>query len=246
MKDRTTAMLLCLFLGSIGIHKFYLGQKSQGIIYLVFFWTYIPAIMAIFEFFGFCLMSDRAFDNKFNNGRTSEIKSAASYWLARTTAIVKKFFSQTEVKIRSNVIKNKLDINNCSIDDLVHLAGLLPNYAENIALIRSEGYQFLDLEDLTELANLPADYCQKIEPLISFHYYEQAANLYPTNWQQLNSLSIEELIELDLDRDVATKICDERHQNGVYQALVDVKRRTGLPISAYKNLINGLTSAPQT
>ena len=47
-----------------------------------------------------------------------------------------------------------------------------------------------------------------------------------------------ELIELELDQDVAMKICDERHQNGEYRALVEVKRRTGLPISAYKYLIN--------
>lgn len=240
MKDRTTTMLLCFFLGSIGIHKFYLGKKNDGILYLVFCWTYIPAIIAIFEFFGFCFMSDREFNSKFNNGRSSsEIDSASSYWLSRITSIVKEFFSQTEVKIRSNVIKDKLDVNNCSINDLVHIVGLLPNYAESIALIRAEGYQFLGLEDLTELADLPEDYCQKIEPLISFHYYDRSENFYPTNWQQLNSLSMEELIESELDPDIARKIYDERHQNGVYRALVEVKRRTGLPISAYKRLING-------
>jgi TM2 domain-containing membrane protein YozV len=238
MKDRTTAMLLCLFLGGFGVHKFYLGKKDEGILRLVFFWTYIPAIVAIFEFFGFCFMSDREFNSKFNNGRSSEIESASSYWLSRITSIVKEFFSQTEVKVRSNVIKNKLDINNCSTNDLVHIAGLLPNYAENIALIRSEGYHFLDLEDLTQLADLPDDYCRKIEPLIAFTYYEQAANYDATNWQRLNSLSMPELIELGLDGDIAMKICDERHQNGEYRALVEVKRRTGLPISAYKHLIN--------
>jgi TM2 domain-containing membrane protein YozV len=238
MKDRTTAMLLCFFLGGIGIHKFYLGKKNDGIIYLVFCWTYIPAIVAIFEFFGFCFMSDREFNSKFNNGRSSEIESASSYWLSRTIPIVKEFFSQTEVKVRTNVIKNKLDINNCSTNDLVHVAGLLPNYAENIALIRSEGYQFIGLEDLTELADLPEDYCRKIEPLIAFTYYEQLATSDATNWQRLNILSMSELIELKLDRDVAMKICDERHQNGEYRALVEVKRRTGLPISAYKHLIN--------
>jgi TM2 domain-containing membrane protein YozV len=238
MKDRTTAMLLCLFLGGFGTHKFYLGKKNDGILYLVFFWTYIPAIVAIFEFFGFCFMSDREFNNKFNNGRSSEIESASSYWLSRVTSIVKEFFSQTEVKVRSNVIKNKLDINNCSTNDLVHIAGLLPSYAENIALIRSEGYHFLDLEDLTQLADLPEDYCRKIEPLIAFTYYEQAANYDATNWQRLNTLSMPELIELELDRDIAMKICDERHQNGEYRALVEVKRRTGLPISTYKHLIN--------
>jgi TM2 domain-containing membrane protein YozV len=238
MKDRTTTMLLCLFLGSIGIHKFYLGKKTEGILYLVFCWTYIPAIIAIFEFFGFCFMSDQEFNRKFNNGRSSEIESASSYWLSRITVVAKEFFAQTEVRVRSNIIKNKLDINNCSTSDLVHMAGILPKHAENIALIRSEGYQFLALEDLTELADLPKDYCQKIEPLISFHYYDRAEDFYPTNWQYLNSLSIEELIELDLDPDVATKICNERDHNGVYRSLVDVKWRTGLPISVYKNLIN--------
>jgi DNA uptake protein ComE-like DNA-binding protein len=183
-------------------------------------------------------MSDREFNSKFNNGHSSEIESASSYWLSRITSIVKEFFSQTEVKVRSNVIKNKLDINNCSTNDLVHIAGLLPSYAENITLIRSEGYHFLDLEDLTQLADLPEDYCLKIEPLIAFTYYEQAANYDATNWQRLNSLSMPELIELGLDGDIATKICDERHQNGEYRALVEVKRRTGLPISTYKHLIN--------
>jgi TM2 domain-containing membrane protein YozV len=237
MKDRKIAMLLCFFLGSIGIHKFYLGKNSHGILYLVFCWTYIPAIMAFFEFFGFCFMSDREFNSKFNNGRSSEIDSASSYWISRMTPFVKKFFSQTEIKVRSNLIKNKLDINNCSVNDLVHIATILPNYAENIALIKSEGYQFLDLEDLTELADLPEDYCRKIEPLIAFNYYEKFANSDATNWRRLNSLSVPELIELEVDRDIATKICDERHQNGKYRALVEVQRRTGLPISAYKNLI---------
>ncbi|WP_373542610.1 hypothetical protein [Chamaesiphon sp.] len=107
-------------------------------------------------------------------------------------------------------------------------------------LPRAEGYQFLGLEDLTELADLPEDYCQKIEPLISFHYYEESENFYPTNWRQLNSLSMEELIESELAPNIATKICDERHQNGAYRALVEVKRRTGLPISAYKHLIDAV------
>jgi TM2 domain-containing membrane protein YozV len=50
-KNPTTAVLLALFLGGLGIHKFYLGQNSQGILYLLFFWTYIPALIAFFEAF---------------------------------------------------------------------------------------------------------------------------------------------------------------------------------------------------
>jgi len=239
MKDRTTAMLLCLFLGSIGIHKFYLGKKNDGIFYLFFSWTYIPLIISFFDFFGLWFMSDQEFNNRFNNPHSNSrtVDSALSYWLSRITPRINKFFSQTEVKIRSKVVKS-VDINTCSIDDLVHLVGIPSIYADNIELIRSEGYHFLDLEDLTQLADLPEDYCRKIEPLIVFNYYERVSNFNTTNWQRLNSLSIPELIELELDYDVAMKICDERHKNGQYRALVEVKRRTGLPISAYKHLIN--------
>ena len=48
-KNPTIAILLALFLGGIGIHKFYLGQPLAGILYLLFCWTGIPAIIAFFE-----------------------------------------------------------------------------------------------------------------------------------------------------------------------------------------------------
>ncbi len=50
-KNPTTAVLLALFLGGIGIHKFYLGQTVIGVIYLIFCWTMIPGIIAFFEAF---------------------------------------------------------------------------------------------------------------------------------------------------------------------------------------------------
>ena len=36
-KDPTTALLLCLILGGIGAHEFYLNNVYKGVIYLVFF-----------------------------------------------------------------------------------------------------------------------------------------------------------------------------------------------------------------
>ncbi len=50
-KNPTTAVLLALFLGGLGIHKFYLNKVGLGILYLVFCWTYIPAIVAFIEAF---------------------------------------------------------------------------------------------------------------------------------------------------------------------------------------------------
>lgn len=134
-------------------------------------------------------------------------------------------------------IKGKIDINKCSKDDLVHVLGLPIVYANNIELIKSEGHQFLHIEELTELADLPEKYCQIIEPLVSFNYYEQFEDADPINWQRLNILPMSELIELGLDRSSAMVICNERQLNGAYRSLVEVKRRTGLPINLYKHLI---------
>ncbi|MEA5535907.1 NINE protein [Crocosphaera sp. XPORK-15E] len=66
MKNRLVAALLALFLGYVGIHKFYLGENLAGILYLIFSWTLIPGLIAFFEFLGLVLMSDQSFDAKFN------------------------------------------------------------------------------------------------------------------------------------------------------------------------------------
>jgi TM2 domain-containing membrane protein YozV len=64
-KNRITAGVLALFLGSFGAHKFYLGQPI-GWIYLIFFWTYIPAVISFVEAILFFLTTDEAFDKAFN------------------------------------------------------------------------------------------------------------------------------------------------------------------------------------
>lgn len=68
MKSKLTATILAFFLGGIGIHKFYLGQSGQGILYLLFCWTLIPGILAFFQFIGLLLMSGHAFNIKYNAG----------------------------------------------------------------------------------------------------------------------------------------------------------------------------------
>ncbi len=49
VRSKVAAGLLALFLGSFGIHKFYLGKPGLGILYLIFCWTYIPSIISFVE-----------------------------------------------------------------------------------------------------------------------------------------------------------------------------------------------------
>ena len=48
-KSVLTAVLLAIFFGAYGGHKFYLGQIKSGFIYLAFFWTLIPLLIALYE-----------------------------------------------------------------------------------------------------------------------------------------------------------------------------------------------------
>ncbi|SFJ02037.1 GYF domain-containing protein [Planctomicrobium piriforme] len=65
-KDKMVAALLALLLGGLGIHRFYLGNPALGLIYLLFCWTFIPAIISLFEAIFFLCMSTSEFDAHYN------------------------------------------------------------------------------------------------------------------------------------------------------------------------------------
>lgn len=73
MKDKITAALFALFLGGFGIHKFYLNRPVQGIIYLLFFWTFIPALIAFVEGIIYLTMDETTFSIKYNDGRVKPV-----------------------------------------------------------------------------------------------------------------------------------------------------------------------------
>ena len=64
VKNKVVASMLAIFLGAIGVHKFYLGQIGMGIIYLCFCWTGIPAIVGVFEGIMYLCSNDENFQLK--------------------------------------------------------------------------------------------------------------------------------------------------------------------------------------
>lgn len=63
-KSKGVAILLALFLGGVGAHKFYMGQIGRGFMYLLFFWTFVPMILACFDIFRIAVCSDDAFQRR--------------------------------------------------------------------------------------------------------------------------------------------------------------------------------------
>nr|WP_255699461.1 helix-hairpin-helix domain-containing protein [Tychonema sp. BBK16] len=131
-------------------------------------------------------------------------------------------------------IRGKIDINECTKDDLVRVLGLPIVYANDIESLQNEGYIFTHAEELSEIAGVPESHIRRIAPMICFSYnYQKEASF---TWKRLNILSPQELIEIGLDRVVAEKIVQERQIKGQYKSVIDVKRRTGLPFDSYRHL----------
>jgi len=60
-RNRSVAIVLALFLGGLGVHKFYLGKNLHGFFYLAFCWTFIPALLGLVDVIRLLLQSDQAF-----------------------------------------------------------------------------------------------------------------------------------------------------------------------------------------
>lgn len=65
-KSKIAAGILAILLGGLGIHKFYLGKIGMGILYILFCWTYIPAIIGVVEGIIYLTASDEKFYYKYD------------------------------------------------------------------------------------------------------------------------------------------------------------------------------------
>lgn len=75
-KDKTTAGLLALFLGGLGVHYFYLNKPMPGVVFLVvnlvgFFLFFLPCvvigIICLVQGIMMLTMSEQDFNNKYVN-----------------------------------------------------------------------------------------------------------------------------------------------------------------------------------
>lgn len=66
MKDKNIAAVLAFFLGTFGIHRFYLGQIYLGIIYCFLAMTGISAVLGFIDAIILFSMPQEKFDGKYN------------------------------------------------------------------------------------------------------------------------------------------------------------------------------------
>lgn len=64
-RNKLVAALFALILGGLGMHKFYLGRIGQGVLYLLFCWTVIPALIGLVEGIVYLTMSEGEFAKRY-------------------------------------------------------------------------------------------------------------------------------------------------------------------------------------
>jgi DNA uptake protein ComE-like DNA-binding protein len=129
----------------------------------------------------------------------------------------------------------QLDLNTCSKDEMIRRLGLPIVYANDIDAIRTEGYMFTYLEELSEIAGLPESYLHKLQPLITFSYDIRKEDYF--SWRRMNTCSVPELMAFGVTEEIAGAIVTERLTHGDYKSVIEVKKRTGLPFRAYQSLM---------
>ena len=67
-KKKKTALILALILGTLGIHKFYLGKNIAGLAYLILCTTGISLILALIDIISLLFMDELEFNKKYNLG----------------------------------------------------------------------------------------------------------------------------------------------------------------------------------
>ena len=71
--SKAVLLLITFFTGGIGGHKFYVGKPIQGILYLVFFWTFIPGFIAFIEFFIYAVTNENDLQDKYPEAGGKEV-----------------------------------------------------------------------------------------------------------------------------------------------------------------------------
>lgn len=61
-RNKWVAIIIAFFFGFLGGHKFYLGKTLHGVLYLLFCWSGITALLAIFDIIMLLMKTEEEFE----------------------------------------------------------------------------------------------------------------------------------------------------------------------------------------
>lgn len=106
-KSRITAAILAFFLGSFGVHKFYLREAGAGVFYIMLFVLTtnvfsipVSAILGLIDGMRLLGMSDERFDQKYNRGMVKYDSRSSSRSSRRSARRQQRKTSEPQVRRR--------------------------------------------------------------------------------------------------------------------------------------------------
>ncbi len=105
MKNKIVAAVLAFFLGGFGVHQFYLGNNSKGILYLIFFWTIVPSIIGFIDGIILISMNDNIFDLKYNDG----VSSTSYYPRSNNVSVADQIEKLYNLKMRGVITQQEYE-----------------------------------------------------------------------------------------------------------------------------------------
>ncbi|MBK8954226.1 MAG: NINE protein [Saprospiraceae bacterium] len=200
MKKKLIAVLLAIFAGAFGVHKFYLRQPEMGIAYIAlyiwlgrFFGFPFSAILAWYDAYKLMMMDEQEFDRKYNSyyfrdryGRRRDIPKERPFQKRGKYILIDDDQPKTE-KQPSNYFKNK---RNKKIAETHKQAGIRKFKAYDAKGAIEEFTKALENNptDISTHFNIACAYSVEEKGMEAFQHLEQAVSLgYQDTYHILNN-----------------------------------------------------------
>ncbi|MDM8557752.1 NINE protein [Candidatus Parabeggiatoa sp. HSG14] len=135
--SKLTLLLLTLFFGSWGVHRFYLGNYVRGILYFLFFWTLIPTLISWMEYLFFIFIRREKIEENYEAH-----DSAVAIMIAIPIFIVSIFLGIAAVPFYSDYM------NKFKVEEAV---SLLDHFKTEANTLMADTGQFPHTEELKSL-----------------------------------------------------------------------------------------------
>jgi DNA uptake protein ComE-like DNA-binding protein/TM2 domain-containing membrane protein YozV len=157
-----------------GLHKFYLGQRTWGIAYLLLLPTHVPQVASLIEAVWYGILNQDEFDYNFNRPSLYSFKPPSTTPSPSSPAITDpgyQFRSAEDVAIAAKA-GVEIDVNRATENDWMRLPILTEQQGRSLATLTQAGVQFHCLDDLAAALSVPGDRLKPLEPILKFYYYD--------------------------------------------------------------------------
>lgn len=189
MKKKIIAVILAIFAGAFGVHRFYLRQPELGIAYIAlyiwmgrFFGFPFSAILGWYDAYKLLIMDEQEFDRRYNSyffrdryGRRRDVPKERPFQ-KRGKYILIDEVSRTTEKQPSGYLRNQKDRKEA---EMLKKEGIrkFKEYDAKAAIIAFEKALALNPEDLASHFNIACAYSVEENGLKSFEHLERAIKL---------------------------------------------------------------------